>query len=390
MSNIETMFAPAERADIKSILQEAKELNGTKLAKDIVYEVPTTLMVLNQYRQVVFMNQRLTDEFGGGVEEVLGKRPGEIIKCVHANERDTGCGTTESCRECGVTTTILWVEKNQVREQEDFSVITDDGGALDLKIWASPYSINSKDYIIVNLLNIADEKRRQVLEHTLFHDMNSTLKVITNYSSLLVGGIKPDESEFYEEIVRSATKRLVDEISSRRDLFEAENEELYVQLSQINSMKLMSDIIRVFSEYDEWKNRPVIVGGLAEEFEFFSDRSLLTRVLVNMVKNAIEATTEGGDVVITCIQSGGTCVFSVNNPSFMPRSIQLQVFQRSFSTKGTGRGVGTYSMKLFGEKYLHGRVWFTSSEEEGTTFNISIPSDGSNLSSTINMAELNQ
>lgn len=390
MSNIETMFAPAERADIKSVIQEAEELNGTKLAAEIINEIPSILMVLNQYRQVVLMNQRLTDEFGGVAKEILGKRPGEIIKCVHANERETGCGTTESCRECGMITTILWAEKNKMRGEDDCRVITDDGGALDFKIWASPSSINSKDYIVVNLLNIADEKRRQVLEHTFFHDLNSTLKVITNYSLLLADRIKPDESEFYEEIVRSATKRLVDEISSRRDLFEAENEELCVQLSQINSMKLMNDITQVFSEYNEWKNRPVIVGGLAEEFEFFSDLSLVTRVLVSMLKNAIEATPEDGDVVITCIQRGGACVFSVNNPSFMSPSVQLQVFQRSFSTKGTGRGVGTYSMKLFGEKYLHGRVWFTSSEEGGTTFNISIPSEGSKLSSAINMAELNQ
>jgi sensor histidine kinase regulating citrate/malate metabolism len=33
-----------------------------------------------------------------------------------------------------------------------------------------------------------------------------------------------------------------------------------------------------------------------------------------------------------------------------------------------GRGIGTYSMKLFGEKYLKGKVWFTSSAENGTSF----------------------
>jgi sensor histidine kinase regulating citrate/malate metabolism len=50
----------------------------------------------------------------------------------------------------------------------------------------------------------------------------------------------------------------------------------------------------------------------------------------------------------------------------------MQLFQRSFSTKGTGRGIGTYSMKLFGEKYLEGRVDFESTRENGTTFFIEI------------------
>ncbi len=65
--------------------------------------------------------------------------------------------------------------------------------------------------------------------------------------------------------------------------------------------------------------------------------------------------------------------FSVHNPSFMPRSVQLQVFQRSFSTKGEGRGLGTYSMKLLSERYLGGRVDFTTSPDGGTTFIATFP-----------------
>jgi signal transduction histidine kinase len=58
----------------------------------------------------------------------------------------------------------------------------------------------------------------------------------------------------------------------------------------------------------------------------------------------------------------------------MPEEIQLQVFQRSFSTKASsGRGIGTYSMKLLGEHYLGGKVAFTSREPEGTEFTVTLP-----------------
>jgi signal transduction histidine kinase len=59
----------------------------------------------------------------------------------------------------------------------------------------------------------------------------------------------------------------------------------------------------------------------------------------------------------------------------MPKEIQLQIFARSFSTKGQGRGLGTYSVRLLTEKYLKGKVWFKSSEKQGTTFYICIPYD---------------
>ncbi len=51
----------------------------------------------------------------------------------------------------------------------------------------------------------------------------------------------------------------------------------------------------------------------------------------------------------------------------------MQMFHRSFSTKGTGRGLGTYSMKLLSERYLGGSVTFRSIPGEGTTFTARYP-----------------
>ena len=71
----------------------------------------------------------------------------------------------------------------------------------------------------------------------------------------------------------------------------------------------------------------------------------------------------------------GKAVFSVNNPGVIPDDVGLQIFQRSFSTKGHGRGLGTYSMKLFGENYLNGKVYFQSDDKKGTTFTIELKLD---------------
>ena len=57
----------------------------------------------------------------------------------------------------------------------------------------------------------------------------------------------------------------------------------------------------------------------------------------------------------------------------MPPKVQLQVFQRSFSTKGLGRGLGTYSMRLLTQRYLGGTVSFSSKEGEGTEFRARYP-----------------
>jgi len=57
--------------------------------------------------------------------------------------------------------------------------------------------------------------------------------------------------------------------------------------------------------------------------------------------------------------------------------VQARIFQRSFSTKAVrGRGLGTYSMKLFGERCLGGEVSFGSATGTGTVFSIRLPLPG--------------
>jgi len=93
-----------------------------------------------------------------------------------------------------------------------------------------------------------------------------------------------------------------------------------------------------------------------------------------MIKNALEATQEGGVVTIDCESGGDRVLFQVHNDSAMPEKVQLQIFKRFFSTKNEpGHGIGTYSMKLLGERYLGGEVFFRSDEASGTTFTLCIP-----------------
>jgi sensor histidine kinase regulating citrate/malate metabolism len=100
----------------------------------------------------------------------------------------------------------------------------------------------------------------------------------------------------------------------------------------------------------------------------------LLRVLGNMVTNALEASGPGDAVKVWLEPVEGGLVFLVWNKQAIPADIARRVFQRNFSTKAElGRGLGTYSMKLFGEELLGGQVDFTTSESDGTTFRFVLP-----------------
>ena len=108
-------------------------------------------------------------------------------------------------------------------------------------------------------------------------------------------------------------------------------------------------------------------------FRFSSDETILAHVLNSMVKNAFEASLRGMEIALGCYAEEQAVVFRVRNSTVMTEDVQSQVFQRSFSTRGSGRGLGTYSMRLLTEQYLGGKVGFSSAEGAGTTFYVRLP-----------------
>ncbi|MDU9049272.1 MAG: HAMP domain-containing sensor histidine kinase [Candidatus Electrothrix sp. Rat3] len=373
-SSNSTMFAPAKRANAKSIMRDAEVLQTAVFAEHVVRVLPFSLMILNRERQVVYMNQRLMDLLhASSHEEVLGKRPGELLHCIHAYENNAGCGTTKFCRECGAIRAILKSQENKIQVSEECRITSTSGDAYDLRAWASPYTFEGRNYTFFSVEDIQQEKRRHALERTFFHDVNNPLSAIVGCADLM-GKAKDIESVAkYADLVQWAGRILMDEIESHKRLLHAENKELSIAISTVQPLSMLREVVGLFSQNQSGQDRNIVVNENSEEIEIATDRVLLRRVLRNMLKNALEATSASEEVCLSYARDQSSVVFNVHNPGSIPHSVQLQLFQRSFSTKGKGRGIGTYSMKLFGERYLKGKVWFSTSEEKGTTFSISIP-----------------
>jgi signal transduction histidine kinase len=138
-------------------------------------------------------------------------------------------------------------------------------------------------------------------------------------------------------------------------------------------MQVLSEILELYKNHEVARGRYLTIDTKAVNTKFESDPVLLRRIVGNMTKNALEASAPNETVTLGCDAGDHAIEFWAHNPQCIPRDIQLQIFQRSFSTKGRSRGLGTYSMKLLCERYLGGEVSFTSAPGEGTTFRARIP-----------------
>ncbi len=372
MNEMQTLFAPAERASEAELKSAIHQVKTNPLIAKLLDFAPNGIVILNQKRQIVLANRSILNSLElSDPAPVLGLRQGEAFQCVHSTETPGGCGTTESCQTCGAIKAILTSQKGKPDVQE-CRICRRNGDALDLRVWAEPFRIGDMLLTIFSTVDISDEKRRKTLERIFFHDILNTASGIRGFATLLKeAGF--EEFGQYKDIIYSLSRMIVDEINSQRTLTAAENNELTVKPILFQSRELLQEIVDLYSHHDVAKDRHIRLDAKTQDAGLKTDRALLQRVIGNMVKNAIEACKPGETVTVGCTGTSDQVECWVHNPNEMPRDVQLQIFQRSFSTKGSGRGLGTYSIKLLTERYLKGSVSFTSSPE-GTTFRVSIPS----------------
>lgn len=340
--------------------------------------IPDMVLVLDAQRQAIAANRKVLSTLGKPEDLLVGRRPGEILGCVGVAESPDGCGSGARCGLCGAVQAIRTCQLSGETSSREARILVGgaDLAALDLLVIASPATVGCTPLTVCILRDISDQKRRAILESLFFHDVLNTAGGISGLADILADTSRtlPPERELdCRQGMSRLSRRLIEEILYQRDLSAAERGEFEPRMEELDLATVLREVREVYAEH------PVAQKKFLENREESActircDGTILRRVLGNLVKNALEATAEGGTVSTCCRDLGERVVLEVNNPGVMPREVQLQIFQRSFSTKADrGRGIGTYSVKLFVERYLKGTVGFTSAEPGGTTFSVTLP-----------------
>ena len=346
--------------------------------RQIINSYPHISLILNEKRQIVLSNQHLFDMTGlENLDHIIGERPGEAMNCIHMDDNH-GCGLSESCRFCNIINTIIESRSQKIRVSRECRITTRSKGRLvfhDYLVTCSPIWLNNQHYTLVNLVDISSDKRNQMLENVFFHDVLNRLGAFSGIVQMIKSENRQPELDEYIDVLDTIGELVIEDIQTQRFLKAAESAKLILNIREHSVSEIAESVRKQICFNPIMKIHQLDVCSDCADFRLNTDAALLKRILLNMVKNAAEACPEKSIIRIMCSQKPGLAVFRVNNPGVIPLHIHTQIFQRSFSTKGHGRGLGTYSMKLFGENYLNGKVYFQSNERQGTTFTIELPTD---------------
>ncbi|MDJ0766186.1 MAG: PAS domain-containing sensor histidine kinase [Myxococcota bacterium] len=335
-----------------------------------------SMVVVNPQLQIVAANQAILATLGeSDASAIIGKRLGEAICCINADAAETGCASG-NCSQCGATGSVLEsFQSGRIVLGECLieTQKTNRRKVTEYSIKATPVIISGEAFCVVALQDISDGKRRQALERVFIHDLSNILTGLIGWSE--------DLAEFSTGDLKTAASsieilawRLAQEVKYYKILIEVESHVFKPDFKTVYPIEAIETLQVLFQRHDATQDKTLKTIQPIPSTGFKTDPFLLERVLINMVKNAFEETPVGGAVEIGCTMTKEAVRFTVWNETPIPKKVASRIFERSFSTKsGSGRGLGTYSMKLFGEDVLGGTVSFTSSNKAGTTFYIELP-----------------
>ena len=177
-------------------------------------------------------------------------------------------------------------------------------------------------------------------------------------------------------MIAHSTSDLLDQIIMQQQVLAAEQHDISPVFKDVAMNDFFHHLERIWCEHPQPEDAESFFT-LPTKTLVSTDPTLLSRVIGNFIKNACEATQEGGEVSIqldepTNDHEHSTITIAVANNEVIPAEIRDHIFHQGHSTKGTGRGTGTYSARILTERYLHGQVSFTTANASGTVFKATI------------------
>ena len=247
----------------------------------------------------------------------------------------------------------------------------------------SEFASHFADILGYTIVDIADRKKAELLredvERMTRHDLKSPLTAVLTLPQLLrrEGNLTDRQCDMLE-LMQHAGYRMLNMINQSLDLYRMERGVYELSPAQVDLLPILDNIsgeLRGVIEARELSLNIEVRGtvrGDADVFTVRGEEMLLYTMLSNLIKNALEASPQGGRVVIG-LREGTTLDVTVSNAGAVPAAIRPRFFEK-FATAGKkdGTGLGTYGARLIAE--THGaKIAMTTSEERGTIVTVSFP-----------------
>lgn len=371
--DMKTFYAPTHRLVDEDLQLAIRFVERSPVASTILRSVGGRSAIIGRHRQILGATEEFLALVGvPRMDDLLGLRVGEAVKCIHAAKDPAGCGTTEWCSTCGAVIAMMAAQARNEPVSRACVLQAHDGDEVVTKHFSVYCAPVVGDGPSIFLLHLKETSGEHVVpsRSQFWKRLQGLTKAVSRLSRhlekhsyrdpvvrLLIGMVGDLDREVQSQMIAMTGSVANDDADEEFPLHD-----------------LMESLRKECEEHAAFRGRHLHFVVRPGELPMRGKRHLIQIVLRNMVVNALEASHEGDSVVVEAVHGDEGTRFAVTNKEYIAPHFALRVFQKHFTTKeGPGRGTGTWMMKLLGERILGGEVGFSTAEESGTCFFLRLP-----------------
>ncbi|WEK48794.1 MAG: PAS domain S-box protein [Candidatus Kaistia colombiensis] len=356
--------------------------------RSILETIPDAMIVIDDAGLVQSFSAAAQRMFGYSADEILGSNVKRLMPSSYREQHD---GYLERYRKTGERR-IIGIGRIVVGERKD-------GSTFPMELAIGEMHSGDQRFFTGFVRDLSErqetEARLQELQSelvhisrvtamgeiasTLAHELNQPLSAVANY---LRGSRRLLESGAPENIpkVRAALESAADQALRAGEIIRR----LRDFLARGETEKRVESLARLIEEASALALVGAKEKGIRIRFALdpeidllFGDRVQIQQVLVNLMRNAIDAMDEGGgkDLVIASeVEPGGEMIrvqVSDRGTGIAPE-VMARLFQPFLTTKQNGMGVGLSICRTIVEAH-GGRIWAEGNPGGGTVFNFTVP-----------------
>ncbi|KPL15384.1 MAG: hypothetical protein AMS26_07780 [Bacteroides sp. SM23_62] len=381
----ETMVKPLQQ-------QVEKTFRGLQHSFDRLNRELGRMRLENEYASVLI--QHTVNQLGSGIMAWNDKGEVELVnraglKLLALNQLDNMRQMDEEYP--GIRTRLEGLAEGR----RTIITLVRSGVKVPFVFWASGFLLGDKKVKLASFQSIDRELEEhemvswEKLIRVLSHEVSNSVTPITTLGANIkkrMGSVLAGHKEKYEleagmarDIQRSADLieqrglRLIDFVAQYKTLMRMPEP----RLKPVGLKAFLSDICSLCSHFESAPDYRISCNVSPSGLTAEMDRKMMEQVLINLVRNAVEAfgeDREGRIQVFASQESDDSVLIRVSdNGGGIPSEILDQVFIPFFTTKEKGSGIGlSLSRRIIN---LHGgSIQMTSEPGKGTVVNIKVPS----------------
>ena len=224
------------------------------------------------------------------------------------------------------------------------------------------------------------DKLKSAFLANMSHEIRTPMNGILGFASLLKEeGIKREDIIMYTDVIERSGNRLLNTVNDIIDISKIEAGQMKVNISKVNYNEQLRNLFQFFQPETAKKNIELTIHQDLDDVDttIKTDIEKFHGIFTNLIKNAIKYTNSGN------IEFGYHTKITENRtyPEFfvkdtgigIPKDLHHNIYDRfvqadlKLTSRFEGAGLGLSIVDAY-IKYLHGKVWFDSEINKGTTF----------------------